>query len=108
MSVRSENRWREKLRREALEIERENHTRGAIRMAAAGVYDKPRPAVVPLPPRATRREVTAWMRREVALDAEISATNLGENAAAKFDLYDGDDVIEWVWDLAAAEAIDWG
>ena len=104
MSVRAENRWRQRLRREALEREREHNIRGAMRLAAAGAYDKPRPVAVPPAPRATRRQVTAWMRREVEDDPGISATALGEGAAAEFGLYNGDEVLEWVWDLAAAES----
>ena len=100
-SVRKENRWKKNTQAANDEIDRQR------RFAEAMFMDrKPRPAVVPPPPSATRRQVRSWMRCN-AEDYEC-ATTLAEGANAALDLPAGamDDETHWVWEEALS-AIEW-
>lgn len=73
---------------------------------AAFMSRGPRPVVVPPKPKATRRQVRSWMRRNAA-DYD-GATQLAEGTSAALDLPVGamDDETHWVWEEAIS-AIEW-
>jgi len=51
-----------------------------------------------------KRKVKKWMRDNLSeyVDecGEYNCTQLGENACQHFDLYKGDDIPEWIFDMA--------
>ncbi len=67
---------------------------------------RPRPALAPPPPNASRRQVRSWMRRNA--EGFESATGLAEAANAALDLPPGamDDEGHWVWEEALS-ALEW-
>lgn len=56
------------------------------------------------------KEVKSWMIRNAELDdcGEVNCTQLGESAAQQFNLYEGDDIPEEVFELAfeAAQVVE--
>lgn len=100
-SVRKENRWKQTVYAANDEI-----TRRQREAEAACLVRGPRPAIVPPPPNATRRQVRNWMRRNV--EGFESATELAEAANAALDLPPGamDDEGHWVWEEALS-ALEW-
>lgn len=100
-SVRKENRRKKYAQAANDEIDRQRRCVEAMFMER-----KPRLAVVPPQPSATRRNVRSWMRSNAG-DYEC-ATTLAEAANAEFDLPDGamDDGTHWVWEESLS-AIEW-
>ena len=96
MSVRQENRWRNRL-------QKENDARDQLRgeLEALGRTSTPRnppPKPAPLP---TKAKIRNWM---IANAPEYEgATQLAEGANAEFDLPESwlDSETHWIWDLAA-------
>ena len=56
-----------------------------------------------------KRKVRAWMNKNLNdyIDEcdEPNCTELAENACQTFNLYKGDDIPEWIFDLAAEVAL---
>ena len=100
-SARKENRWKKTLYATHDEIARRQRE-----AEAACLVRGTRPAIVPPPPSATRRQVRNWMRRNV--EGFETATELAEAANAALDLPTGamDDECHWVWEEALS-ALEW-
>lgn len=101
MSVKQEHRYQK------LVIAQGRVATDSQRLAEAMFMERgPRPALMPPPPNASRRQVRSWMRRNA--EGFENATQLTEAANAALDLPAGamDDEGHWVWEEALS-ALEW-